>query len=82
MSNFSLQYTWNQTLKSQERGNSHQLKQLLIVKEILLVSTLQKSIENSMEIMHSDGGPKGLTESMITEQTRQKALNQTNVIKD
>lgn len=36
-----------------------------------------------MEIMHSDGGPKGFTESMITEQTRrQKALNQTNVIKD
>lgn len=35
-----------------------------------------------MEIMHSDGGPKGLTKSMITEQTRQKALNQTNVIKD
>ena len=31
---------WNQTLRSQERGNYHQLKQLLIVKEILLASTL------------------------------------------
>ena len=36
-----------------------------------------------MEIMHSDGGHKGFTKSMITEQIRrQKALNQTDVIKD
>ena len=35
-----------------------------------------------MEIMHSDGGHKGLTKSMITEQIRQKALNHTDVIKD
>ena len=34
-----------------------------------------------MEIMHSDGGHKGF-KSMITEQTRQKALNHTDVIKD
>ena len=37
------------------KGNDHQLKKLLIVKQILQVSTMPgKCIENCMENMHTD----------------------------
>ena len=50
-SNFSLLYhSWIKYESHENRGNDHQPKQLLIVKQILLVSLL----ENSMEIMLTD----------------------------
>ena len=36
------------------KGNDHQLKELLIVKQILLVSSQRKCIENSMENIHTE----------------------------
>ena len=53
-SNFSLQNkTWNTHQGQENNENDHQLK-ILIVKQILLVITLWKCLENSMENMHSD----------------------------
>ena len=53
-SNFSLQYQpCIKHLGHENKGNDHQLKQPLIVEQILLVRTL-RSVENSMENMHID----------------------------
>ena len=37
-----------------KKGNDHQLKKFLTVKQILLVNTHRKCIENSMENVHTD----------------------------
>ena len=53
--NFSLQYhLWIKHLSYENKGNDHKLKQLLIIKQILLVTFLRNILENSMENMHTD----------------------------
>ena len=37
-----------------QKGNDHQLKKLLIVRQILLVSSTRKCIENNMENLHNE----------------------------
>ena len=37
-----------------QKGNDHQLKKLLIVRQILLVSSTRKCIENNMENLHTE----------------------------
>ena len=37
-----------------QKGNDHQLKKLLIVRQILLVSSTRKCIEINMENLHTD----------------------------
>ena len=37
-----------------QKGNDHQLKKLLIVRQILLVSSTIKRIENNMENLHTE----------------------------
>ena len=57
-SNFSLHcYPWIKHSGDQSKGNHHQLRRLLIVKLILLVSSLSaphKYLENSMENINSE----------------------------
>ena len=53
-SSFSLQYhPWIKHQGHEYQVCDHQLKKFLIVKQILLVSTLGKFIENSVENMHT-----------------------------
>ena len=37
-----------------QKGNDHQLKKLLIVRQILLVSSTRKCIEDNMENLHTE----------------------------
>ena len=37
-----------------QKGNDHQLKKLLIVRQILLASNTRKCIENNMENLHTE----------------------------
>ena len=37
-----------------QKGNDHQLKKLLIVRQILLVSSTRKCIENNTESLHTE----------------------------
>ena len=56
-SNFSSQpHPWITYEGHKNKRNDHQLKKLLIVKQILLVDTLRKSKENSTENIHTDVG--------------------------
>ena len=50
----SQHYPWLKHYSHENKGNDHQLKELLIVIQILLVSVLWKCIENSMHNMHTD----------------------------
>ena len=45
--------TWKIILHDQ-KGNDHQLKKLLIVRQILLVSSTRKCIEDNMENLHTE----------------------------
>ena len=53
--------TINMTFRSREKGNDHQLKRLLIVKQILLVSTLGNVKRTVWRIYALMLGCKGLT---------------------
>ena len=53
--------TINMAFRSREKGNDHQLKRLLIVKQILLVSTLGNVKRTVWRIYALMLGCKGLT---------------------
>ena len=53
--------TINMAFRSREKGNDHQLKRLLIVKQILLVSTLGNVKRTVWRIYTLMLGCKGLT---------------------
>ena len=53
--------TINMAFRSREKGNDHQLKRLLIVKQILLVSTLGNEKRTVWRIYTLMLGCKGLT---------------------
>ena len=51
--NFLLQYQpWDKF--ESHKGNDYQIKQLLVVEQILLISTLEKCLANSMKKIHTD----------------------------
>ena len=52
---YSLQcHPWITLVGHMSKGNNHQVKNLLNVKQILLVSTLGKCMENIMENLHTN----------------------------